>query len=255
MRNRTTLFTALAVVTAWLLPLLPAPAYGLAEEEAAPAGHSASAAAAAGGEGSHAAAAAAGHEKPDLLPSMTSSETWLSALWVIIIFLVLLAVLYPTAWKSVLAGLKAREDRIRRDIQEAEAARARAEASLKEYTARLATAEQQVRDMLNKATAQGETIAAGIRTRAQQESEETKDKALRDIEASRKQAIADVYEQAASLATEVAKRVLPRALTPEDQQALLDRSLEQVQTLRSNGGGGGGGSGDAAREGGAVRVF
>jgi F-type H+-transporting ATPase subunit b len=246
MRNRTrTLLTALAVVAAWLLPLLTTPTGGLAAEEAAPAGHSTST----GGEGSH--GAAAGHEKPDLLPNPTSSETWLSALWVIIIFLVLLAVLYPTAWKSVLAGLKAREDRIRRDIQEAEAARGRAETTLKEYTARLATAEQQVRDMLAKAAAEGETIAANIRTRAQQESEETKDKALRDIEASRKQAIADVYEQAASLATEVAKRVLPRSLTPEDQQALLDRSLEQVQTLRSNGGGAGG----AGREGGAVRVF
>src|SRR3954470_15583012 len=108
MRNRTsTLLTALAVVAAWLLPLLTTPTYGLAAEEAAPA-HGTSAAAA-GHEG---------HEKPDLLPNPTSSETWLSALWVIIIFLVLLAVLYPTAWKSVLAGLKAREDRIRRDIQE-----------------------------------------------------------------------------------------------------------------------------------------
>lgn len=235
MRNRTTLLTALAVVAAWLLPLVTHPTFTRAAEEAAPA-HGTSAAA--GHEG-------AGHEKPDLLPNPTRSETWLSALWVIIIFLVLLAVLYPTAWKSVLAGLKAREDRIRRDIQEAEAARARAETTLKEYTARLATAEQQVRDMLNKATAEGESIAANIRTRAQQESEETKEKALRDIEASRKQAVADIYEQAATLATEVAKRVLPRALTPEDQQALLERSLEQVQNLRAG----------AARESGAVRVF
>src|SRR5688500_17169442 len=47
-------------------------------------------------------------EKAELLPNPTHAETWWQALWVVIIFVVLLAVLYPTAWKNVLAGLKAR---------------------------------------------------------------------------------------------------------------------------------------------------
>jgi len=48
----------------------------------------------------HPAAAQGGHEKPDVLPNMGSSETYMQALWVVIIFVVLLAVLYPTAWKT-----------------------------------------------------------------------------------------------------------------------------------------------------------
>ena len=47
----------------------------------------------------------------------------LSALWVVIIFVVMLMILYPTAWRNVLEGLKKREERIRKDIAEAEAAR------------------------------------------------------------------------------------------------------------------------------------
>jgi len=80
-------------------------------------------------------------------------------------FLVLLAVLYPTAWKNVLAGLKAREERIRKDIAEAEAARAKAEATLREYGAQLAAAEGKVRQMLSAATKDGERIATEIRMR------------------------------------------------------------------------------------------
>src|SRR6267378_1094941 len=98
-------------------------------------------------------------EEVSLLPDFSKRETWMSALWVVIIFLVLLAVLYPTAWKNVLAGLKAREERIRKDIAEAEEARAKAEATLKEYGAQLAAAEGRVRDMLNTATKDGERIA------------------------------------------------------------------------------------------------
>ena len=81
------------------------------------------------------------------------------AVWVAIIFLIVLAILYPTAWKNILEGLKAREARIRGDIAAAEAARLKAEATLKEYAAQLATAEGKVREMLATATADAEKAA------------------------------------------------------------------------------------------------
>lgn len=174
-----------------------------------------------------------------LVPIPPSRDTLITSLWVIIIFLVLLAVLYPTAWKNVLAGLKAREERIRKDIAEADAARVRAEATLKEYNTQLAAAETRVRDMLAKATADGETIAAGIRTRAQQDAEETKERALRDIEASRDQAVAELHQQAAFLATSVAEKILRRSLKPEDQRDLVNRSLAEISAVGGGAGKGG----------------
>src|ERR1041384_3006331 len=44
-------------------------------------------------------------EKPGLLPEPTADTLW-AAVWVLIIFAVMLLILYPTAWKNVLAGLK-----------------------------------------------------------------------------------------------------------------------------------------------------
>jgi F-type H+-transporting ATPase subunit b len=176
------------------------------------------------------------HKPGPLLPNPAASETWLQALWVVIIFLILLAILYPTAWKNVLAGLKAREQRIRQDIADAEAARTKAEATLKEYNAQLATAEGRVRDMLAKATADGEAIAANIRTRAQQEAEETRERALRDIDAARDQAIAQVHEQAAVLATTVAEKILRRELNAEDQRDLVAQSLSELPAIGAGNG-------------------
>src|SRR2546421_2289768 len=95
----------------------------------------------------------------ELMPDPHKATTITSALWVIAIFLIVLAILYPTAWKNVIAGLKAREERIRGDIAAAESARTKAEATLREYTAQLATAEQRARDTINAAAADAERIA------------------------------------------------------------------------------------------------
>ena len=172
-----------------------------------------------------------GHKKYELLPDTSDAQTWYSALWVLIIFLVLLAVLYPTAWKNVLVGLKAREERIRKDIADAEASRARAEATLKEYNSQLAAAEKRVSEMLAKAAADGEAIAAGIRTRAQQEAEDTRQRALRDIDAARDQAVQQIHEEAAVLATSVAEKILRRELNADDQRELVAQSLSELPAI------------------------
>lgn len=180
------------------------------------------------------ATAVGSHEKGEIMPDPTKASSVMQALWVIIIFLIMLAILYPTAWKNVLAGLKAREDRIRSDIAEAEAARAKAEATLKEYNTQLATAEQRVRDLIAGAQADGERIAAQIRVRGEQEAQEAKERATKEIEAARQQAIADLYDQAATLATTVAEKILRRELNANDQRDLVTRSLDQVQNIKNN---------------------
>ncbi len=192
--------------------------------------HSAPAAAAAAEPHGHGEAGEE-HEKPPLLPDFTSREVQLQALWVVIIFIVLLMVLYPTAWKNVLAGLKAREQRIRQDIADAEAARKKAAETLEQYNKQLATAEQQVRDILAKASADAEKIATSLKMQAQQEAEEIKERANRDIDAARKSALNDIYAQAAELSTNIASKILRRNLNPDDQRDLVNSSLEQLQTV------------------------
>lgn len=185
-------------------------------------------------EGAAPAAEGGAHGEFDerLVPIPPSKDTIITAVWVIIIFIVMLAILYPTAWKNVLAGLKKREERIRSDIAEAEAARAKAEATLKEYSARLASAEENIRNMLNQATADGEKLAAGIRMKAQAEAEEIKERATKDIESARDTAVRDFKEYAADLSTSIAEKIIRRNLNAADQQELVRQSLDQLQSVK-----------------------
>lgn len=185
--------------------------------------------------GVHEATVEGGEKMAPLLPANgeEAKEFFLvPAIWTLVIFGVMLVILYPTAWKNVLAGLKAREARIRNDIAEAEAARAKADATLKEYNVKLAAAEDSIRDMLNKATADAEKLATSIRMKAQAESEDIKERANKDIEAARDAALREIYEKTAELATNVAEKIIRRNLNASDQQDLVRQSLEQLQSVR-----------------------
>jgi F-type H+-transporting ATPase subunit b len=161
-------------------------------------------------------------------------QSLITAVWVVAIFVVLLAILYPTAWKGVLAGLKQREEHIRKDIADAEAARLRAEATLKQYNTQLAAAEQSVRDMIAKAMADGEKMATTIRQKATEEAEQVRVKATADIEAAKKQAIIEIHSQTAELATAIAEKIIRKNLNVDDQRDLGRASLGELQKQSNN---------------------
>jgi F-type H+-transporting ATPase subunit b len=85
--------------------------------------------------------------------------------------------------------------------------------------------------MLAGAAADAEKLATQIRMRAQTEAEEAKDRATKDIEIARANAVNDIYAQAAELSTSIASKILRRNLNPDDQRDLVNRSLEQLQTV------------------------
>jgi F-type H+-transporting ATPase subunit b len=165
-------------------------------------------------------------------PLYAPNQGLITGLATIIIFVLLVAILGKYAWGPILSGLRAREEKIRKDIADAEATRARAEATLREYNAQLATAEQKVRDMIAKATSDAEQLAASIRARAQQESEEIKERAMRDIENAREQALAEIYAQTAELSTRIAEKILKRNINADDQRELVNQSLQELEAVR-----------------------
>jgi len=155
------------------------------------------------------------------------------ALTTLVVFVLLLIVLGKYAWGPIASGLKAREDKIRKDIADAEAARAKAEATLREYEQRLASAEEKIRELMQQATADAERAAENIRLRGREEAEEIKEKAQREIEASRDEALREIYRQAAELSTSIAEKIIRRNLNADDQRDLVERSLEQLETVKA----------------------
>jgi F-type H+-transporting ATPase subunit b len=153
-----------------------------------------------------------------------------TAITTALVFLILLVILQKLAFGPIAASLKKREDKIRGDLNDAEAALRKAQATLAEYNARLNGAEAEVRALLTKATADAEKIRASLKTQAETEAAEIREKSRKELDSATKAAIAQIHEEAVVLSTSIAEKILKRTINPDDQRDLVRASLSQLKT-------------------------
>ena len=151
-----------------------------------------------------------------------------TALFTILIFLTLLVILRFTAWKPIMQGLKSREAAIRDAIEAAAKAKSDAEKTTRDLEAKMAEAQKMAAGQLAQAKADAQKVADTIRGQAETESAALKDRTLREIEAAKQQAVSEINSHAAELGTAIARRILQRQVTVDDQQKLVEQSLVEM---------------------------
>jgi len=146
-----------------------------------------------------------------------------------IIFLVLLAVLGKFAWKPLLESLKKREEMIRNDIESARTERERAEKTLEEYQQRLASAQKEAEDILKATAVEAEKRRNQILDQAETQARQSVDHARSQIDAAKQDALKEIYQHSAALATDLAAKILQREVNPEDHRILIREAMEQLE--------------------------
>lgn len=147
------------------------------------------------------------------------------ALFSLIVFLMLLAVLYGFAWKPISEGLAKREALIATQIADAKKASEEAVAKLKEYEVKLAAAHAESQELIAKARRDAESAGQRILTEAQAEAGRQRDRALADIETAKQTALSDIAGKTTDLAFSLARRVVGRELKSEDHKQLISDAL------------------------------
>lgn len=172
--------------------------------------------------------AAGAHETVEATPSVAQGlATGITAL---VVFVLTAAFLGVVVWPKINSGLKDREDKIRNAIEEAEMAQEQAKAALEQYERNLAQARAEAQKMLDDAKTQQQAIAAELKAKSEVELGQLRDKARRDIEAARAQAVVEIHAHATALATAMASKILKREVSAGDQQHLINESLKELQT-------------------------
>jgi F-type H+-transporting ATPase subunit b len=146
----------------------------------------------------------------------------------VIVFLLLLGLLYRFAWGPILTGLQDRENRIKADLEETEAAAREANATLTEYKQKLSEAAIEAQRVVEQARIEAQKLGAQLRHDADQDIQQQRQRALREIESARQQAVSDIYEQSATLGTQIAGRILQRELNEADHRALISAALAEL---------------------------
>jgi F-type H+-transporting ATPase subunit b len=199
----------------------PTPAAEVASEgEVAPAD-------AAHASGEHAAGEHAEHAHIGEAGVNMDPQEWKAdlAIYTFLVFLVLLAILTKFAWKPINQALEAREHRIADHIAAAERQNAEAKAMLAEYERKLAAAQDQVRAILDEARKDAEHAHQELLAHARSEAQAEMDRAKREIDTAKGQALKELAEKSTDLAIGLAGRIVSRELQNVDHARLVQEAI------------------------------
>jgi F-type H+-transporting ATPase subunit b len=151
-----------------------------------------------------------------------------AAIWNLLIFGAVFAILAFFVWPPILKGLQAREEQIRSDLEGAEQSRLQAETLRAELDKQIGDAQSQVQAMLADARRDAETAGQKIVEDAKSEAERQRERAVADIETAKKVALSEMAGQTAEIAMTLAKQVVGRELKADDHADLIRQSVDRL---------------------------
>lgn len=150
------------------------------------------------------------------------------AIATLIIFLVLLFILGKFAWRPIINQLRRREEDIAQQIDDAKISQKKADELAREYRDSLDNIEDESEQMLTLSRREANIESQRILDTAHEEARDVLKRANEDIETARKQAHKKLQVETAGLATEIAKRLLRKNLSPEDHHRLVAEATEHI---------------------------
>lgn len=151
-------------------------------------------------------------------------------IWTIVTFLTLVGLLARFAWRPLLAALEERQAGIRKSLDDADRARRELEEVQTKANAVMGKARTEADSILSEARADGAKIREELRERAQQQAQAIVESAERQIQVERDRALSQIRQEAVDLSLMIASKLLRRNLTREDNAALIDEALKQVES-------------------------
>ena len=151
-----------------------------------------------------------------------------SAIWSIIVFVIVLVILRMTAWKPILTALQKREQFITGSLAEARHDRDEAKRMMAEHARKMEQAQGEASAIIEEGRRDAEVLRRKLHEETNKEVQEMLARAQRDIKTAQEAAIAEIYGRTLDLATTVAGKIVRKQLTPTDHRALLDESIAEL---------------------------
>jgi len=152
-----------------------------------------------------------------------------NVVWTVAIFVLVLVVLGKFAWGPLLKSLQARESFIHDALARAKRDRDEAEARLREYEERLASARAEATAIVDEGRRDAEVVKRRIEEAAKVEADKMIDRARREIHLATVTATRELYDLSAKLATDLAARVLGREMTAKDHERLISEAIDSIE--------------------------
>ena len=153
----------------------------------------------------------------------------MTALWTIIVFVALLAVLRVAAWKPIQKVLVEREKFIADSLAQAKREREKAEELHHQYEAQLNQARTEASAIVEEGRRDGEEVKRKLEEDARREADAMVQRARREISIATETAVKELYTVAGALATHVAGRIIRKELNPQEHRRLVEEALDDFR--------------------------
>ena len=133
--------------------------------------------------------------------------------------------------KPIRNGLKTRREEIEKTLAEAKAAQEAAEAKHREYSEKLAKATEEIAEIAASIKREGELERDKILAAANEMAAKLEQEADNKANSAVARARAELREEAARLAVELAEQILKKEVSAADQKRLVDEYMQKVGEL------------------------
>jgi len=155
-----------------------------------------------------------------------------SFVWQLVAFGLLVFLLWKFLYQPILAMLEERRRRIEQGMKDAQMAAEKAAAAQAEFERQVAESKKEGQVILAQANEMSAKLREDILAVAREESRQMIEKAKAEIQAERKQAMADLERQVADLAITVSQTVIPASLDEAAQRRLIGDFLSKTGGLK-----------------------
>jgi len=147
--------------------------------------------------------------------------------WTIITFLLVLVILWKTAWKPILKALDDRANFVVDNIEKAKKEREEADKLYERYKSLIKEAEHKREEILGMAKREAEEIRKTMIDKAREDAQKEKEKAITEIEYAKNTALTEIKSEAVHLAISLAEEILKKNITIDEQDALIEETLKR----------------------------
>lgn len=152
------------------------------------------------------------------------------AIWTIVVFLGLFFILKAKAWGPIQESLAKREADAVLAASAAQKAREEAEVMRAQFQKEKEAAAREVVATIEESRRDATRVVEEMKKQAQDEIAAERERLKREVTVARDQALQEIWQKAATLATSVSGRILPRELNDTDQRRLIELALNELQT-------------------------
>ena len=150
-------------------------------------------------------------------------------IWTIVTFLLLLTLLAKFAWRPLLQALEARQEAIRKSLDDAQHARQELERINQDSQRILSEARVEADAIVSRSRSDADRLRGELREQARSEAATIVKNAERQIQLETERARQTIRREAADLSVLIAEKLLRRNITKEDNEKLISEALSQIR--------------------------